>query len=99
MLPRVMAIGIPVFIAFGASAKAFAKERTLATLVQLVGAVCLLVVLFAHLSEALGFLPAIGWGQPNTVGHYIDLACAITGVVLLAVGYVSRRFLQPRNPD
>ena len=88
-----MAIGIPVFSHLALQRRPFAKERTLATLVQLVGAVCLLVVLFAHLSEALRFLPVLGWGQPNTLGHCIDLACAITGVVLAAIGYVSRRFL------
>ena len=63
-------------------------------LVQLAGAACLLVVMFAHISEAFGLLSSIGWGQPNTLGHYIDLASAITGVALLAVGYFSRKFLR-----
>ena len=94
MLSRVIVISIPILIAFGASAIAFARERTPVALVQLAGAVCLLVVMFAHISEAFGLLPSMGWGQPNTPGHYIDLASAAIGVILLTVGYFSRRFLR-----
>jgi hypothetical protein len=94
MLLRVTVISIPILIAFGASARAFVRERTSIALVQLAGAVCLLIVMFAHVSEAFSLLPSMGWGEPNTPGHYIDLASAIAGVVLLAVGYVSRQFLQ-----
>jgi len=85
-------ISIPVFIAFGVSTVAFAKERTLVSLAQLTGAVCLVVVIFAHISEAFNLFPSMGWGRPHTLGHYIDLACAITGVLLLSTGYFSRRF-------
>jgi hypothetical protein len=92
MFPRVIVISIPVLIAFGASAIAFVKERTPIALVQLVGAGCLLVVIFTHISEAFDMFPSMGWGQPNTPGHYIDLASAITGVILLAVGYFSRNW-------
>ena len=91
MLPRVIVISIPILIAFGASAIAFVREGTPIALVQLAGAVCLLVVMFAHIAEAFGLLPSMGWGQPNTPGHFIDLVSAITGVILLAVGYFSRK--------
>ena len=92
MLPRVIVISIPILIAFGASAIAFVREGTPIALVQLAGAVCLLVVMFAHISEAFGLFPSTGWGQPNSPGHYIDLVSAITGVILLAVGYFSRKW-------
>ena len=92
MLPRVIVISIPILIAFGASAIAFVRERTPIALVQLAGAVCLLVVMFAHISEAFGLLPSMDWGQPNTPGHFIDLVSAVTGVILLAVGYFSRKW-------
>ena len=48
--------------------------------------------MFAHISEGFDLLPSMGWGQPNTRGHYIDLVSAITGVILLAVGYFSRKW-------
>lgn len=91
MLLKVIVISIPVFIAFGASAIAFKKERTLTALVQLIGAVCLLAVVFAHVSEAFDLLPSMGWGKPKTPGHYVDLASTIIGITLLAVGYFLRR--------
>ena len=89
---RLLVISIPVLIAFGASVIAFVSERTPIALVQLAGAACLLVVMFAHISEGFGLLPSMGWGQLNTPGHYIDLVRAITGVNLLAVGYFSRKW-------
>ena|SRR5215469_7012863 len=94
MLPRVIAISVPVLIVFGSSAVAFAKERTLMALIQLAGAVCLLVVIVAHFSEAVDYFPSMGWGRPNTPGHYVDLLSVIAGLILLVVGYLSRRFLR-----
>ena len=99
MLPRVIVAAIPVLIALVGSAMTFARERTGLALVQLAGAVCLLVVIFAHISEALGILPSMGWGRPNTVGHYVDLTSAITGIVLLAVGYFWRRLLRRKTSN
>ena len=92
MLSRVIVINIPVLIAFGASAVAFVKERTPIALVQLVGAVCLLVVIFTHIAEAFDLFPSMGWGQPNSPGHCIDIVSAFTSVILLTVGYFSRNW-------
>jgi predicted Na+-dependent transporter len=94
MLPRVILVSIPVLLAFGASAWTCAREKTLAALVQLLGAFCLLGVVFAHFAEALSLLPSMGWGRPKTAGHYIDLVNAIAGVSLLTIGYFSRWFLR-----
>lgn len=91
MLPKVFVISIPILIVVVGSTLTFAREKTTLVFVQLAGAACLLVVVFAHFSEALDFLPAMGWGRPNTIGHYIDLVSATAGVVLLAVGYISRK--------
>jgi predicted small integral membrane protein len=96
VLWKLIVFGVPVFIAFAASALAFAREKTLIALVQLIGAVCLVVVLFTHISEAFGLFPSMGWGRPNSLGHYIDLVSAITGVILLTVGYFSRLFLRKK---
>jgi hypothetical protein len=29
----------------------------------------------------------MGWGQPNSVGHYTDLVSAILGTALLPLGF------------
>ena len=99
MLQRVIVIGVPVLIATGASAAAFAKERNLIALVQLIGAICLLVVILAHVAEAFNLLPAMGWGSSSSLGHYIDLASAISGVILLTVGYLSRKLLRRKTSN
>lgn len=98
-MPKVIVIAIPVLIALVGSAVTFAREKTTFAFVQLAGAICLLVVIFAHVSEALNILPSMGWGRPNTVGHYIDLASAIAGVVLLGVGYAARKFVRRKNSN
>ena len=92
VLWKVIVFGIPVFNAFAASALAFAKEKTLIALMQLIGAVCLLVVVFTHFLEAFDLWSSMGWGKANTPGHYVDLTSATIGVIFLAVGYFSRLF-------
>ena len=96
---KLILIGISVCIAFGVSMASYAKEKTAMALTQLVGAAFLLVVIFAHVSEALGFIPSLGWGRPNTLGHYIDLVSAIAGAILLPLGYVGRRHARRINSN
>ena len=96
MLPRLIAIGTVVSIVCGVSARSFAKEKTALAMTQLVGAGLLLVVVFAHVCEAFGFMPSLGWGRPGTVGHYIDLVSAVAGSIVLALGYFGRWILRRR---
>jgi hypothetical protein len=42
-------------------------------------------------AEAFHLLPRMGWGLPNTPGHYLDLCSAITGLILLPLGYILAR--------
>jgi hypothetical protein len=35
------------------------------------------------LRKALHLLPGMGWGLPNSPGHYVDLFSAVSGIVLL----------------
>ena len=99
MLYKLILIGISVCIVFGASIASYAEEKTVMALTQLVGATFLLVVIFAHVSEAFGFNPSLGWGQPNTPGHYIDLVSAIVGVILFPIGYLGRRYSRRTNSN
>ena len=90
VLPRLIAIGTVVCIVCGVSARSFAKEKTALAMTQLVGAGLLLVVIFAHVCEAFGFIPSLGWGRPGTVGHSIDLVSAVAGSIALTLGYFGR---------
>jgi hypothetical protein len=53
----------------------------------LLGLRCLTIVVLTHLAEAFHIFPAMGWGQPNSVGHYTDLVSAILGTALLPLGF------------
>jgi len=62
----------------------------LVRLLLLVGCACLAVMAMTHLAEALHLLPGMGWGLPNSPGHYLDLFSAIAGIVLLSAAGLAR---------
>ena len=74
-----------------ATGPASRRRHKLLRFLQLAGCVCLLVVVLTHVAEALHLLPSMGWGLPNSPGHYLDLFSAVSGVVLLLAAYVVRR--------
>jgi hypothetical protein len=87
----VIVIGMLVGAVFLGSVVSFARERTGWRAVQLVGSFCLVVVVLTHVAEAFDLLPGMGWGLSNTPGHYLDLCSAVTGLILLPLGYVLAR--------
>ncbi len=56
----------------------------------LIGCGCLLVVVFAHVAERFDIFPFMGWGLPDSPGHYLDLFSAIAGVALLLGSLAAR---------
>src|SRR5713226_6613521 len=70
----------------------FARRKTLFSLLQLVGAGCLVVVVLTHVCEALHLLPWMCWGEPGSAGHYLDLSSAALGLTLLTAGYLLDRW-------
>jgi formate hydrogenlyase subunit 3/multisubunit Na+/H+ antiporter MnhD subunit len=90
----------PVCLALLISVVSFSRNRTIASSLQLFGAACLMLVVVAHVCEALGLFPSMRWGQEHSPGHYLDLLSAILGVTLFPVGlfiYVLQRRRQHRN--
>jgi hypothetical protein len=49
------------------------------------------------LSETFNLLPRMGWGLPNSAGHYVDLVSAIAGLILLPTGFVARWLARRRR--
>ena len=47
-----------------------------------------MVVVVTHVCEALHLLPSMYWGQPQSVGHYLDLSSAVLGLTLFPIGYL-----------
>jgi hypothetical protein len=52
-----------------------------------VGTACLVVVILTHIAEVFHIFPSMGWGQPRSAGHYLDLAGAILGCTLVPLGF------------
>jgi hypothetical protein len=79
---------LPAGILFVGSVLLFLKERTLGSFLQPLGAGCLMVVVLAHICEALHLFPWMHWGAEHSVGHYLDLGSAVLGLTLFPIGYL-----------
>jgi len=64
---------------------------------QFVGAACLVIVVLTHVAETLHLFPGMGWGQPNSPGHYLDLVSAILGCTLLPLGLLGSTFIRRKK--
>lgn len=64
---------VPTGLLFAGSVVLFFGEKTVWSLLQLLGAGCLAVVVVTHVSEALHLFPWMQWGLENSAGHYVDL--------------------------
>ena len=47
---------------------------------------CLAVLVFSHVAERLRIFHGMGWGQPDSPGHYLDLVSAVLGCALVTAG-------------
>ena len=65
----------------------------------LFGAACLAVVVLTHVAETFGIFRSMGWGQPNSAGHYLDLASAILGCTLLQIGLIASFIARRKNSN
>jgi hypothetical protein len=66
----------------------FLRGKTLASLLQLLGAGFLVLVVLTHVSEALHLFPWMHWGLEHSVGHFVDLWSAVLGLSLFPIGYL-----------
>ncbi len=53
----------------------------------LLGVACWMIVLLTHVAERLHVFPSMGWGVPDSPGHYIDLVSAIVGCISLLAAF------------
>ena len=60
---------------------------------RLVGGLCLLIVVLTHVAERFDILPGMGWGLPDSTGHYLDLVSAVAGVGLVLASFILRRWI------
>src|SRR5438552_1034869 len=79
---------VPACMLFSGSVVLFFRGKTVWSLLQLLGAGCLVLVVLTHISEALHLFPWMHWGLEDSVGHYLDLWSAVFGLTLFPVGYL-----------
>ena len=79
---------IPACVLFIGAGFIWLRRKSLSAIFQLLGAAAIVVVVLAHVFEALRVFPRMGWESRNSVGHYLDLLCAILGVTLFSLGYL-----------
>jgi hypothetical protein len=60
-------------------------------LLAILGIAFLIVVVLTHVAEHWCLFPEMGWGLPDSPGHYLDLTSAILGVALLLAALFWRR--------
>jgi len=65
-------------------------RRGLGAVLQALGLGCFAVMALTHVFEAFSVLPSLGWGQPHSVGHLIDLVAALLGIALVTVSFLLR---------
>lgn len=90
MLARALVVLALVLGLLAWSVAAFARNRARALLLQIGGACCLLVVVAAHVFEARQMFGFMGWGEPHSAGHYVDLSAAILGLTLIAAACMAQ---------
>jgi hypothetical protein len=74
----------------GASLILNRKPRTVSSVLLRAGFLCCAFVALDHVFEAFGMFPAFRWGQPHSIGHYLNLVAALLGVALLCAGFAVR---------
>ncbi|MBO0734879.1 MAG: hypothetical protein J2P49_11315 [Methylocapsa sp.] len=81
---------------FGSAARV-AKSRTVWRFLQFFGSACLIVVVLTHIAETAGLLTSMGWGLPNSAGHYLDFISAILGLTLFPLGIFAEAVARRKN--
>jgi hypothetical protein len=89
---------VPALMLCIGSAALLSKTRSMGALLQLVGAACVVVVVLTHVCEEFGLFPWMGWGLPNSVGHYLDLGSAVLGFTLFPIGYLWHVLSSEKSP-
>ena len=79
---------IPVCALFTGSVIIWLRRKSISSFLQCLGATGLVIVVLTHVFEAFRLFPSMRWGSQHSVGHYLDLSCAILGVALFSLGYL-----------
>jgi hypothetical protein len=88
MLVKSLVALIPAGMLLVGSAVLFLGDRSFFALLQLLGSAGMTAVVFAHICEALHFMPWLRWGTTDSAGHYLDLVSAVLAITFFPIGYL-----------
>jgi hypothetical protein len=88
MLLKALLALVPAGMLFSGSTVLFLRTKSVSSWLQLLGAGCLVMVVLAHIFEALHLFPSMQWGLEDSVGHYLDFWGAVLGLTLFPMGYL-----------
>src|SRR5262249_2201691 len=88
LLMRAVVALVPACMVFTGSLVLLIKGVTPSSFLQLLGATSFVVVVLAHVCEALHLFPSMGWGLERSPGHYLDLLSAVLGLICFPLGYL-----------
>lgn len=87
LLKTIIAL-IPMIMLLIGSMISLLRRKSIWLIFQLLGSVCLLVMVITHFAEALDIMSWMHWGLEHSAGHYLDLCSAILGLILFPLGYL-----------
>ena len=96
-LLKSIAASVPITALLVGSMVICSRGARASSILQATGAACLMVVVVAHMCEALHLLPWMRWGEEHSAGHFLDLAGAALGVTLFPLGYLLQALELPRS--
>jgi hypothetical protein len=64
---------------------------------QFAGIACLAIVVLSHVAERFKMFPIMGWGLPDSPGHYLDLVSAIIGCASFSAGVIGYAIARRKN--
>jgi hypothetical protein len=85
---KALIAAVPAIVLLLRAVVLFFRETTFASVLQLIGAGCLLVVVLTHVFEAFHLFPSMHFGRQHSVGHYLDLWSAVLALALFPIGYL-----------
>jgi hypothetical protein len=79
---------VPALFLLAGAILVFLRKTETSSLLQLLGAASLVLVVLSHICEGLDLFPAMGWGEEQSAGHYVNLSGAIVALTLFPIGYL-----------
>ena len=88
-----LALSVVLTLSVGATV-GFTSDRRHHRLLA-VASICFAIVALVHVFEGLHLFQEAGWGEPRSIGHYVDLSAAVLGLIILlaaaGTAWTSRR--------